>query len=112
MSLEATPSKPDAPAPAVKAERPPPPGAFKLFKPYGYITGYYAALALALMLAVRINPGLIELLPFGGGLGVADNTFEPVNAPAADAAEVLAASVKLAFSIVASFLLMLPVNWI
>jgi Domain of unknown function (DUF4956) len=105
MSLQAAPAK--ANDSAAK-----PPAVFKLFRPYCYITGYYVALAAALMLAIYLNPALVDVLPMGGGVGGEANSFEPVNGPAPDAAAVLAASIKLALSIIASFLLMLPVTWI
>ncbi|MGE0533269.1 MAG: DUF4956 domain-containing protein [Hyphomonadaceae bacterium] len=97
------------PAPIPQAPAP----AYKLVKPYFYISTYYGALAVVVALLVVLAPGLLVYAPIGGAAsfgGVGESTFEPVNVSASDST--LANGVKLALSTVASFLLMLPVTWI
>ncbi|MGD9815228.1 MAG: DUF4956 domain-containing protein [Hyphomonadaceae bacterium] len=91
----------------------------KLLKPYFFITAYYAALGAATAFLILSYPRLVELLPIGGAAdfgAVGQSTFEPVRQPSAagvDAARsTLAESVRLAFAIIAAFVLMLPVTWI
>jgi hypothetical protein len=108
MAVEAQPKPEHAPAK--------PAGVPKLLKPYFYITAYYVAVVGAVAALLFANPALIEFLPVGGAadFGIAgQSALEPVT-PATDALarSTLAEGVKLALSIVASFLLMLPVTWI
>jgi hypothetical protein len=89
----------------------------KLLKPYLYITAYYAAIAAVLTVLLLVQPRLLELLPVGGALdigAVGQSAFEPVTPSPIDqpAQSTLAEGVRLAFSIISSFLLMLPVTWI
>ncbi len=104
-------------APAEQAAKPAAvagPPVFKLVKPYLYISTYYAGLAAVIALLVMLSPGLALFAPIGGAANfgaVGESTFEPVNITD-PTASTLADGVKLALSIVASFLLMLPVTWI
>ena len=89
----------------------------KLLKPYMYITAYYVAVAAATAAMLRLYPPLIEVLPIGGAANfgaVGQSTFEPQQAAQAlqPAQSTLAEGVRLALSIIASFILMLPVTWI
>jgi hypothetical protein len=88
----------------------------KLLKPYLYITGYYLSVTAVCALILIASPRLVEFLPVGGAadLGsIGQSAFEPVSpSAAAPAGSALVEGVKLALSIVASFLLMLPVTWI
>lgn len=93
------------------------PGLPKLLKPYMYITAYYLAVAAATAAMLRLYPPLIEVLPIGGAASfgaIGQSAFEPVGAAQAlpPAQSTLAEGVKLALSIVASFILMLPVTWV
>lgn len=90
-------------------------GVPKLLKPYLFITGYYGAVALTLTLALALSPGLLQFLPIGGAASfgaVGVSTFEPLPQTVRPTESTLTEGVKLAFSIVGSFLLMLPVTWI
>lgn len=94
-----------------------PPAAMpKLWRPYLYISTYYLALGGALSALLILQPRLVEVLPIGGAASfgpVGQSTFEQVQSPQiAPVESTLAEGVKLALSIVASFLLMLPVTWI
>ena len=87
----------------------------KLLKPYFYISGYYATIALALALLLVLWPRLLQFLPIGGAASfgaVGESAFEPVNRALRPTESTLTESVKLALSIVSAFLLMLPVTWI
>jgi len=87
----------------------------KLLKPYLYITGYYTALALVLTVALLSAPGLLQVMPIGGAASfgaVGHSTFEPLPQNIRPTQSTLTEGVKLAFSIVGAFLLMLPVTWI
>ena len=90
------------------------PGLPKLLKPYLYITAYYVAIGAALAALLVLYPGLLRLLPVGGAASfgeIGQSAFEPVHA-VRPTESTLAESVRLALSIIASFLLMLPVTWI
>jgi hypothetical protein len=91
-------------------------GVPKLLKPYFYLTAYYAAVAGAVATLVLVYPGLIAFLPVGGAADfgmVGQSAFDPMTpTPYGPARSTLVEGVKLALSIVASFLLMLPVTWI
>ena len=114
MTGEIAPPSPSAPAAKPGAEAPTQAApALKLVKPYFYISAYYAGLALTIAALVTVSPGLAAFAPIGGAANfgaVGASTFEPVNLDPSDST--LADGVKLALSIVASFLLMLPVTWI
>lgn len=88
----------------------------KLLKPYLYITSFYLVVAAVLTLALMAYPRLLALLPIGGAAdfgAVGQTALDPVPPAAqAPARSTLVEGVKLALSIVASFLLMLPVTWI
>jgi len=87
----------------------------KLIKPYFYISGYYGAIALIVALMLTFNPDLLRVMPVGGAAdfgAVGQSTFEPVRPTQPPAQSTLTDGIKLALSIVASFLMMLPVTWI
>ena len=105
------------PSSAAPPPKPAPPGLSKLLKPYLYITAYYLAVTGAVLVMLKLQPSLTELLPVGGAANfgaVGQSTFEQVDPAQAiqPAQSTLAASIKLALSIVSSFILMLPVTWI
>ncbi len=108
MAVEAQPKQEEAQAKSA--------GMPKLLKPYLYITGYYLTVAAIGALVLMSNSRLAEFLPVGGAadLGnIGQSAFEPVSpGAAAPARSALVEGVKLALSIVASLLLMLPVTWI
>lgn len=86
----------------------------KLLKPYFYISTYYVAVAAILGAVLILQPQLVQVLPVGGAASfgpVGQSTFEPLR-PVAPTQSTLTEGIKLALSIVASFLLMLPVTWI
>lgn len=110
MTGEVSPSTPPQPAPPSAPDAAP---AFKLLKPYFYISTYYAAIGAVIAILLMLSPGLALYAPIGGAANfgaVGESVFEPVGASASEST--LAEGVKLALSIVASFLLMLPVTWI
>lgn len=86
----------------------------KLIRPYFILSGYYGAIAVFGGILLLLFPGLVQFLPVGGAasFGAAgQSSFEAVS-QARPAASALTEGVKLALSIVSSFLLMLPVTWI
>ena len=91
-------------------------GLGKLLRPYLYITAYYAAIGLATAALIAANPAMVELFPIGGAADfgpVSQSAFEPVQARDLDSGQsAFDEGIKLALSIIASFLLMLPVTWI
>lgn len=90
-------------------------GVPKLVKPYLYITGYYGLLALILIMVLTLWPRFLDFLPVGGAASfgaVGQSTFEPLPQNVRPTQSTLTEGVKLALSIVGSFLLMLPVTWI
>lgn len=107
MTGEAAPPKIEKAAPARA-----PVSAFKLLKPYGYITAYYAAIAAVIWALLSAFPGALVFAPIGGAAEFSGDAFEPVNVAASTTTATLVESVKLMVSIVASFALMLPVTWI
>jgi uncharacterized membrane protein YhaH (DUF805 family) len=115
MTLEAAPPKPPEPA-ATTPVAARPTGLMKLVKPYAYITGYYAVVVAVTAGVVLGLPDLVRFLPVGGAAdfgALGQSTFEPVlPIDAEPARSTFVEGVKLSLSIVASFLLMLPVTWI
>jgi uncharacterized membrane protein YhaH (DUF805 family) len=99
MTIEAAPAKPQEKGAGAAS------GFAKLVKPYLFVTAYYLVVAALVAAVLLVSPEVIRFLPIGG---VADfgalgqSAFEP-------AAE---EATKLALSMIASFLLMLPVTWI
>lgn len=87
----------------------------KLLKPYFIISGYYGAITGVVVVVLALYPAMLQFLPVGGAASfgaVGESAFEPVNRALPAAESTLTEGVKLALSIVASFLLMLPVTWI
>lgn len=87
----------------------------KLIKPYFYISSYYGVIALVVTVVLALYPALLHVLPVGGAASfgaVGESAFEPVNRALRPGESTVAEGVKLALSIVAAFLLMLPVTWI
>lgn len=108
MAVETQGSKPEDAAPKSGATP-------KLLKPYFIISGYYGAIAGVCAILLGLYPALLQFLPVGGAASfgaVGQAAFEPMNQAVRPAASTLTEGVKLALSIVASFLLMLPVTWI
>lgn len=96
---------PDGPSPAAVP---------KLLMPYFYISTYYVAIGAIIAAVLILQPQLVQVLPIGGAASfgpVGQGAFEPVQ-PMPAVQSTLTEGVKLALSIVASFLLMLPVTWI
>ena len=87
----------------------------KLLRPYLSISGYYMIVAAALALVISMQPEIVRFLPIGGAAqfgAVGPAPFEPLNQGLGPTRSTLTEGVKLALSILASFLLMLPVTWI
>lgn len=113
LTGQPSPQNEKAPAPAKSAGLP------KLVKPYLYLTAYYGALAIAGILVFGLSPRALEYLPVGGAAdfgAVGQAALEPARERLANAQasveRTLNEGVRLAVSIIAAFLLMLPVTWI